>query len=223
MAITIDKYHECSHKCFDNRIRYYEDRITQLSGRVYRLSGAIELSHPRVGPRESSSFDKNDRELRITMGDLEQIWKQLEGESEGIQEHFETVRQDTLRKLDGYSKELGWTLGRFNQLKGDVEWLAERGRNLRSEENFEPVHDFAEPASRSDSPRPFRRRRDSSETSDSEPEEEPVKFKPPTCRERAEQKAQELFKAGKKWIRTNRGFAASIALNVILLGMRKFS
>lgn len=228
MAISIERYHQCSHQCFDNRIRYYEDRITQLSGRVYRLTDAIESSQQRIGFREPPPIERNISELRVAMGDAEQIWKQLDGENEGIQEHFETGRKETVMKIEGYSRELGWTMGRFNQLKEDVERLAQRGKDLVNslyppEEESRSVHDFAEPNSRSDSPRPYRRRHDSDEDSDSERDERPVEFKPPTYRERAGQQAQEILKAGKKWVRKNRVLTASLALNVILLAMRKFS
>ena len=228
MAISIEKYHQCSHQCFDNRIRYYEDRITQISGRIYRLMDAIESSRQRIGFREPPPMERNISELRVAMGDAEQIWKQLDGENEGIQEHFETVRKETVMKLEGYSRELGWTMGRFNQLKEDVERLAQRGKDLVNslyppEEASRSVHDFAEPNSRSNSPRSYRRRCDSPEVSYSERKERPVEFKPPTCRERTEQRAQELFKAGKKWVLRNRLLTASLALNVVLLAMRKFA
>lgn len=227
MAIKIEKFHECSSDCFDSRVRYYEENIRSLSGRVYSLLNRIERCHKsQFAPRDH--LDQDICELHIAMADLDQISTQIDGEMEGLQEHFHTVKKDTLCRLDQYSRDLGWTLRRFEQLKGDVNRTVENAAADEKaflpppEEDPRAVHDFEEPAPRTDSPRPYRRRGDSPEVSDTEEEEEEV-YTPPTCRETAEKRAQELFKAGKKWVLRNRGFAASIALNVVLLAMRKFS
>lgn len=227
MSIRIDTLHECSQDCFENRIKYYEERITQLSREVYKISDSIYRSQ-RFEYLESSVTEREIGQLHIAVADLEQLSVQLEGEMEGLQHHFQSVRESTLSQLDRYSKDLSWTLRRFEQLKGDADRTADRGTKTERlvaperEEEPEPVYDFEEPLPRSDSPRPHRRRGDSPPVSDSEGEDE-VEFKPPTCWERTEQRAQELLNTGKRWVRRNRGFAASIALNVILLAMRKFS
>lgn len=223
MSIRIDMLHECSHDCFENRIKYYEERITSLSRRVYDLSDFISRSK-RYEYTAPPSLDRELVDLRIAVADLEQISVQIDGEVDGLQHHFQSVRETTLSQLNRYSKDLGWTLRRFEQLKGDADRTAERGlktnRLVEPESEEEPVHDFEEPLPHSDSPRPHRRRGDSPEISDDEEEEV---YTPPTCWERTEQRAQELLNAGKRWVRRNRGFAASIALNVVLLAMRKFS
>lgn len=226
MAITINKFHECSQNCFDSRIRYYEENIRALSGRVHSLLMKVQRCHnSQFAPRDT--LDQDIWALHVAMADLERISTQIDGEVEGLQEHFHSVKKDTLCRLDQYSRDLGWTLRRFEQLKGDVQRTVENAAEDEKallpppEEEPRAVHDFEEPIHRTDSPRPYRRRGDSPEVSETEEEEEV--YTPPTCRETAEKRAQEIFKAGKKWVLRNRGFAASIALNVVLLAMRKFS
>lgn len=226
MTITIDRFHECSSKCFDSRIRYYEDNIRALSGKVHSLLMRIErCQRYEFAPRDH--LDRDICDLHVAMAHLEQISTQIDGEMKGLQEHFHTVKKDTLSRLDQYSRDLGWTLRRYEQLKGDINRTAENAERDEKallgspEEEERAVHDFEEPIPRAESPRPYRRRGDSPEVSDTEEEEEV--YTPPTCRETAEKRAQEIFKAGKKWVLRNRGFAASIVLNVVLLAMRKFS
>lgn len=229
MSLSIERFHQCSPECPENRIKYHEQRITELSRRIYALTNRIERSE-RYDGSYFSVTPQDVQDLTIHVADLHLIASELDSEKEGLQRLYDNAREKTMLELNQFQRDLGWTMHRLEQLQGDAERTAERGEKVQQklrppspEEEEMPVHDFEEPIRRyeeSDSPRLHRRRGSSPEISEDEEEEV---YTPPTCMEKVQQRAEEICKAGRKWVRKNPGFAVSIALNVVLLALRKFS